>query len=345
MGRRPTIADVAREAGVSPSTASVVFSGTTAVTDATRARVLAAATTLGYTGPDPRAASLRRGRSGIVGVVIGEHLSIVFLDPVARQMMDGIADGVASIGAGLLLLRDDGSGREPSLTSAPIDAAVLIGSNARLRDSLSVVAARGIPVVVLEGPACDGMPRVGLDDREAEREIGRHLRHLGHVHVVTVTLPLDAERTPGWAAGDDIVLDVPRERLRGVRDVYPDAGVYAAAESSIDQGLAAGRVILASDDRPTAIIAQSDLLAAGLVRAAEEAGLRVPADVSITGFDGIVVDGLAPYELTTMVQPAVEKGRAAGSAVVAMLAGEAVASVDFTCTFRAGNTTGPAPRG
>ena len=74
-------------------------------------------------------------------------------------------------------------------------------------------------------------------------------------------------------------------------------------------------------DRPTAVIAQSDLLAAGVIRAAEEAGLRVPEDVSVTGFDGIVVDGLAPYELTTLVQPAAEKGRAAGQAVAAMLDG------------------------
>ena len=93
-------------AGVSPSTASVVFSGKTAVSDATRQRVLDAAGALGYTGPDPRAASLRRGRSGIVGVVFEEHLGAAFLDPVKTLMMDGLADGVASLGAGLLLLRD-----------------------------------------------------------------------------------------------------------------------------------------------------------------------------------------------------------------------------------------------
>ncbi|HYJ48926.1 MAG TPA: LacI family DNA-binding transcriptional regulator, partial [Microbacterium sp.] len=104
--RRPTIKDVARTAGVSPSTASVVFSGKTAVSEATRQRVLDAAGSLGYTGPDPRAASLRRGRSGIVGVVFEEHLGAAFLDPVKTLMMDGLADGVASIGAGLLLLRD-----------------------------------------------------------------------------------------------------------------------------------------------------------------------------------------------------------------------------------------------
>jgi DNA-binding LacI/PurR family transcriptional regulator len=67
----------------------------------------------------------------------------------------------------------------------------------------------------------------------------------------------------------------------------------------------------------------------------------VPEDVSVTGFDGVVVDGLAPYELTTVIQPAAEKGRAAGDAVAAMLDGSPTASLLFTCTFREGNTTGP----
>jgi DNA-binding LacI/PurR family transcriptional regulator len=94
---------------------------------------------------------------------------------------------------------------------------------------------------------------------------------------------------------------------------------------------------------PTAVLAQSDLLAAGVIRAAEEAGLRVPEDLSVTGFDGIVVDGLAPYELTTLVQPAAEKGRAAGLAIAAMLKGAEPASIRFTCLFRDGNTTAVAP--
>ena len=112
--RRATISDVAREAGVSPSTASVVFSGKTPVSDATRRRVLDAAAALGYTGPDPRAASLRRGRSGIVGVVFEEHLGTAFLDPVKTLMMDGLADAVAPLGAGLLLLRDHDPSRAPA---------------------------------------------------------------------------------------------------------------------------------------------------------------------------------------------------------------------------------------
>ncbi|MHC3000144.1 LacI family DNA-binding transcriptional regulator [Microbacterium sp. HJ5] len=344
--RRATISDVAREAGVSPSTASVVFSGKTPVSDATRRRVLDAASALGYTGPDPRAASLRRGRSGIVGVVFEEHLGTAFLDPVKTLMMDGLSDGVAPLGAGLLLLRDHdpGSGGS-SLMSAPLDAAVLVGCSGHLRESLDAVRARGIPVVVIEGDAGDDVPRIGLDNREAQRQAASHLRALGHRRVAVVALPARGGWEGGWILdGTAITVDVTRERLAGALDVFPDAPAYAAAGSFIDEGLAAGRVLFAeASDRPTAVIAQSDLLAAGVIRAAEEAGLRVPEDVSVTGFDGIVVDGLAPYELTTLVQPAADKGRAAGRAVAAMLDGGDAASISFTCEFREGNTTGPAP--
>ncbi len=342
MSTRATISDVAREAGVSPSTASVVFSGKTPVSDATRQRVLDAAGALGYTGPDPRAASLRRGRSGIVGVVFEEHLGAAFLDPVKTLMMDGLTDGVAPIGAGLLLLRDQAPlGTEPTLTTAPLDAAVLVGCSGMLRESLAAVKARGIPVVVIEGDAGDGIPQIGLDNREAQRQAASHLRTLGHTDVAIVTLPVRAASERGWLAADEpITINVTRERLSGARDVFPDARAYAAERSSIDAGFAAGRALLSDPaTRPTAVIAQSDLLAAGIIRAAEEAGLRVPQDLSVTGFDGIVVDGLAPYELTTLVQPAADKGRAAGRAVAAMLAGEEAASIRFTCVFRVGNTT------
>ncbi|KTR93261.1 transcriptional regulator [Microbacterium testaceum] len=340
--RRATISDVARAAGVSASTASVVFSGKTPTSEATRARVLAAATELGYTGPDPRAASLRRGRSGIVGVVFDQHLGTAFLDPVTTHMMDGLADGVSRLGAALLLLRDDGETvSEPSLHTAPIDAAVLIGCSPRMRDSLEIVRARGIPVVVIEGDAGEGIPRVLLDNVEAQREAARHLADLGHRDVVIVTLPADAARHRGWLTDDaQVRVDVTADRLAGAREIFPEAPALAAAMSSIDEGMIAGRTIFSdASRRPTAVIAQSDLLAAGVIRAAEEAGLRVPQDVSVTGFDGVVVDGLAPHVLTTLVQPATAKGRAAGEAVAAMLEDEPPSGLDLACTFRAGTTT------
>lgn len=346
--RRATISDVARAAGVAPSTASVVFSGKTPVSGPTRLKVLVAAEELGYTGPDPRAASLRRGRSGIVAVVFEGPLGSAFLDPVQRLMMDGLSEAVAPLGAGLLLLRDPVEAGEadpsaPTLITAPIDAAVLIGCSPILRHSLEAVQARGIPVVVIEGDAGDGVPRILLDNREAQRQAAQHLRDLGHENVAIVTLGRDKRREAGWVSeSDEITVDVTRDRLAGARDVYPDARAFSAATSTIDGGTAAGRIVLSDpESRPTAVIAQSDLLAAGVIRAAEELGLRVPEDVSVTGFDGVPVDGLAPYVLTTLVQAATEKGRAAGAVIAAMLDDREPSSLLFTCEFRPGNTTGP----
>ncbi|MGV2985283.1 LacI family DNA-binding transcriptional regulator [Microbacterium sp. AGC85] len=342
--RRATLADVARAAGVSTSTASVVFSGATRVSEATRERVLAAAAELEYAGPDPRAASLRRGRSGIVAVVLEGQLRTAFLDPVTIPMMDGLTDGLASLGAGVLLLRDEpGEGEVSALSTAPVDAVVLIGCSGRARASLEIVRGRGLPVVVIEGDAGEGIPQITLDNREAAAEITRHVKQLGHERVAAVGLPLDSDRIRGRVTDDRLAratIDVTLERLAGARDVYPDLPAISAGSSSIDDGVIAGRALLSDPvTRPTAILAQSDLLAAGVIRAAEDLGMRVPEDLSVAGFDGIRVDGIGPHMLTTMVQPAAEKGRAAGEQVARMLRGEPASSLHFTCRFRAGTTT------
>lgn len=341
--RRATIADVARVAGVSTSTASVVFSGKAKVAASTRDRVLAAAADLGYAGPDPRAASLRRGRSGIVAVVLEGHLRAAFLDPVNTAMMDGLTDGLAELSAGILLMREEPGEGGASLSSAPVDAVVLIGCSGRTRASLEVVRGRGLPVVVIEGDAGEGIPRITLDNAAASADVARHVHALGHRDVALVTLPLDTARERGAVTEERVsraTIDVTVDRLRGMREVFPDAPAFSAAGSLIDEGLLVGRMLFADPDaRPTAVIAQSDLLAAGVIRAAEERGLRVPEDLSVAGFDGIAVDGLGAHILTTSVQPAVEKGRAAGEQVARMLRGGTGATQHLTCRFRAGTTT------
>lgn len=342
--KRATLSDVARAAGVSTSTASVVFSGKTKVSETTGARVHAAAAELGYTGPDPMAASLRTGRSGIVAVVLEGQLRTAFLDPVTIPMMDGLADGLASLGAGILLLRDEPAAEEDSaLTSAPVDAVVLIGCSGRTRESVDVVRRRGLPVVVIEGDAGEDIPQISLDNRQAAMALAEYIRGLGHEDVAIVTLPLDSGRERGRIDRQRLErasVDVSIDRLSGVAEVFTAAVAVSAGASSIDEGVIAGRTLLADPaTRPTAVLAQSDLLAAGVIRAAEELGLRVPADVSVTGFDGVKVDGLGPHELTTMVQPAAEKGRAAGEQIARMLRGEPADSLHLTCTFREGTTT------
>ena len=331
---RPNLAAVAALAGVSASTASLAFSGAGPVSDATRAKVLAAAEQLDYAGPDPRAQSLRRGRSGIIGVVMEDRLSGAFRDPMNVAMLDGLADELGS-DTSLLLL----TGTE-ALASAPVDAIVLMGCSSSMSAAVTVFRQRNVPVIAVEAEPLDGVLAIDLDNFEGSRLLARHLESLGHSHVAVVSLPFDMSRYRGPLSRErEEASDIftTTERLRGVRSVFADAQVVVAAGSSVEEGVVAGTAALAS--QPTAIIAQSDLLAVGVISAALDLGLRVPDDLSVVGFDGVKLAGIAPHDLTTMVQPAVEKGRAAGRAAIALLAGEHPQPVSFTSEFHPGATT------
>lgn len=340
---RANLAAVAALAGVSRSTASLAFSGTGPVSQQTRAKVFAAAEKLGYGGPDPRARSLRRGRSGIVGVVIEDRLRDAFRDPMNIAMLDGLADETGGLGSGLLLLTDTGEGGS-TIERAPMDAVVLVGCSTGLHHSVAILRQRGIPIVAIEAEPMEGVFDVALDNREASAAGARYLQELGHETVAVVTLPLAesharGELPPDWELVATSYTAV--ERLRGVRDVFPHFTGRTAAASTIDEGERAGLAILGADDPPTAIIAQSDLLALGVMRAATEWGLSVPGDVSILGFDGIRTDSILSsesVELATLVQPAVEKGRAAGRAIVGLLAGRHPKPVLLHSVLRHGGT-------
>jgi len=338
---RPTLAAVAARAGVSASTASLAFSGAGPVSESTRARVFEAARALDYGGPDPRAQSLRRGRSGIVGVVMEDRLREAFRDPMNIAMLDGLADELGPAGLGLLLLTEPGSGGA-ELSLAPMDAVVLVGCSTQLDKAVVVLHQRGIPVVAIEAEPMADVLSIDLDNADATARAARHLRDLGHADAALVTLPLEPSHARGALTEERLAASTAftaKERVRGARQVFPDAGGVVAAGSSVEEGMIAGRELLRGS-RPTAVIAQSDLLALGVVRAAEELGIRVPEELSVVGFDGVRIEGAAPWELTTLVQPAVEKGRAAGAAVVELLAGGMPEPRAFTSELRLGNTTG-----
>jgi DNA-binding LacI/PurR family transcriptional regulator len=343
---RPNLAAVARLAGVSASTASLAFSGAGPVSAHTRARVLAAAAELDYAGPDPRAQSLRRGRSGIIGVVIEDRLRDAFRDPMNIAMLDGIADETGPLGNGLLLLTDTGDG-SATIATAPVDAVVLIGCSTRLAEKVAVFRQRGVALVAIEAEPMAGVLAIDLDNREASHRLARHLERLGHERVAMVTLPLDDARSRGELTAQlerESTGFVASERIRGVREVFPHATGRVAAGSFTEEGVLAGLALLAEPEaRPTAIIAQSDLLAVGVIRAAQQLGIAIPEELSVVGFDGVRVDGIAPLELATMRQPAVEKGRAAGRALIEMLAGRPAEPVSFASDFHPGNTTAPPP--
>lgn len=349
MSTRPTLADVAARAGVSPSTASLAFSGSPRVADATRERVLVAAADLGYAGPDPIAASLRRGRSGVIGAFVGERLLYAFRDPVAVQLLDGIAEVLGEHGVGLLLLAGDEGRPAPELISRmPLDAAIFATCGLEDDPAMNSLRARGVPVVAVEGPDLDGVVLIDIDDRGGTRDLALHLRGLGHRRIAQIAMPLRLDGTRGPvdpARRARLHYRDVRQRMLTVEDVFGPVPTLETASNTVDEGVLAGRALLdvPAAERPTAIVAQSDVLAAGVLRAAADLGLDVPADVSVVGFDGADLPWLGSTVLTTVVQPSGRKGREAAGAAMELVAGRTPADVLLPVNLRIGTTTGPPP--
>ncbi|WP_298456499.1 LacI family DNA-binding transcriptional regulator [uncultured Cellulomonas sp.] len=352
---RPTLADVAAEAGVSVSTASLAFSGAGPIASATRDRVLAAAARLSYAGPNPLGQQLRSGRSGIVGVVVGDRLRRSFRDPVSTQMLDGLAQALSEQNLGLLLVPSEAGEVPPLVQHTAMDAAVVVLANGPDDDVVLALTRRGIPVVSIEGEIGDDPRRpgaattnVGIDDRGGTALLVRELLGLGHRRFGVVALPYGHDRRLGAPDVDGEVsarYAHTRRRLAGIADagVVPEVVVETPA-SLVEHGRSAGHQILSRPDPPTAVVALSDLLASGVVLAARELGLRVPEDVSVAGFDGIDLPWLAPDVLTTVHQPLADKGRLAGEAAVELAAGRPVDEVVLPVDLQPGTTTGPPPR-
>lgn len=344
--RKVTLRDVAELAGVSISTASLVFSGKGPVAQATADRVHAAATELAYAGPDPLASSLRQGRSGTVAVIVEDRLLHAFRDPFALAVLDGLAQELDDMGLSMLLLADHGDTQPNPLAAHAIDAAIfpLCGrTDSPLVDHL---LARRIPMIGSGAPLHDGVTHVVVDERGASAAATQHLVDLGHTRLAHVLMPLGAHRATHRIEAAELeraAYPDARDRALGFLDVAdPASPLIEAQEADVAHGEAAGRFLLdvPPDERPTAIVAQSDLLAAGVIRAAEALGLRVPDDVSVTGFDGVDLAWL-DHRLTTIDQPGEAKGHLLGDLTRRVLAGETPGDQPFEVALRIGDTTAP----
>jgi DNA-binding LacI/PurR family transcriptional regulator len=297
-----TIADVAAHAGVGAGTVSRVLNDSPRVRDTTRARVLAAIELLDYR-PNPMARGLSRGRCQTLGVVVPflTHASAVERLRGVAAALDGSRYDLVLFNVESPVHRDE---HFATLTRRDRADGLLIMSLPPPPRSLARLADAGVPVVLLDTSG-RGVPAVVTDDVEGGRLATRHLLALGHERIAFIGD--DPDNPLGFTAGSS--------REAGYRQTMADAGVDVPA-GYVCHGphvrAVARRLteqLLARRDRPTAVFASSDVQALGVLEAARAAGLDVPGDVSVVGFDDIEVSGYAG--LTTVRQPLFESGKLA----------------------------------
>ncbi|MFD0747500.1 substrate-binding domain-containing protein [Phytohabitans flavus] len=273
---------------------------------------------MGYSGPNPTARSLRSGRAGAIGVLFTTALSIAFTDPYAVQFLRGLAEVAEDNHTGLLLvpLRDDDEGALEAVRNAAVDGFVVYCVPAWYR-AMEAAWARGIPVVNSDRL---GSLYVGIDEVASTRAAGEHLMRFGHRRVAIIADYISPDRRTGEVSVpsvEDLGSYVSRERLTGYRDAFAAAGLdwsdvitISSGGNSREFGAAAAAYALDRSPRPTAVVATTDLLALGVLDALAARDLRPGRDVSVIGFDDI--PDAAHAHMTTVRQPALERGRVAG---------------------------------
>ncbi|PFG41972.1 LacI family transcriptional regulator [Isoptericola jiangsuensis] len=297
----PTIAQIAREVGVSAPTVSKVLNGRTDVADSTRTRVEDALERAGYRR---RRAAPPAAGTGLIDLVF-HHFGSIWSLGIIR----GVEKAAAAARSSVILSELGGLHRPPqtwldaTLLRPPVGV-LLVASGLSAPQRRQLVS-RGIPFVVIDtdGEPPVDVPVVGSDNWNGGLVAARHLLQLGHRRIAVISGPAD--------------MLCSRARLDGFRSAFDGSGVTfdphlrRTGDFEVESGYRAGRDLLDRPDRPTAVFAGSDMQALGVLRAARDLGLRVPEDLSVVGYDDVPLAQWTAPALTTVRQPLEEMGSAA----------------------------------
>jgi DNA-binding LacI/PurR family transcriptional regulator len=306
--------DVAREAGVSVSTVSYVVNDSGPVAEDRRARVLEAVRRLGFT-PNESARSLKRQRVASIGLIVPDLQNGFF-----ALVAEGVGDVAREQDVLVVLCSTDASEEREAyhaglLRSQRLDGVVhLSGTGASPGALVELAASHAVVFVDERVPGLD-VPFVGSDSRRGARAVARHVLEQGHRRVAIVSGPPAL-----WTS---------EQRVAGYREAIaaagldPDDAPLRSGDYRQESGRACAEALLAvpPDERPTAILCANDLMALGVLEHCRAAGLDVPGDVSVVGFDDMPVAGLVTPGLTTVSQPAREMGRQAATRLLHLVHG------------------------
>jgi len=325
-----SIQAVADQAGVSVATVSRVFNSPAKVTPETREHVEKIALALGYL-PNASARTLRTQRSRVLGVVLP-----TLLNPVFAECLEGIARSATRAGYSILPLTTDYRIEQEEqavnqLLAGNVDGMILVVSNPATSRALKRLCVTRLPYVLAYNRHPDH-PCISVDSEQAVSELVLRLASLGHQNIAMVSGQFGAS-------------DRAQQRCRGFRRGMKTADL---ADTQILEvpfvKTAVGEIteLLSRQPRPSALICSNDLLAIRSLRAAYLAGLRVPLDLTVVGFDGIALgEDLTPI-LSTITQPNADIGRCSVELLVQALTGGSAltpdSSVSLAYGFRVGES-------
>lgn len=319
-----TIADVARAAGVSRTAVSFAFNDPGRLSSDTRDRILAVAQELGYF-PNPVARSLINKRVGALGLLIPQRTATLFANPFFAELLRGIGHVCDRHDFAVLLVPPVQGSITRALSRALADGFVVVGLE-EAHPAITMLRQRTLPFVTVDGPPLPQVSAVNVDDEGGAYQAAQHLLALGHREVLVISIrPAQGERVDEH--DDRPHSGVSDRRLAGYRRAFADAGIpfredyVIAADSTREAGEQALRTAWLAGFHPTAVLAMSDIVAIGVLDAADRLELAVPDRLSVVGFDDIPAAHWRRPALTTVHQPGLEKGMRAARLLIDRHAG------------------------
>lgn len=314
---RVTIKSLANVLGVSHTTVSNAWNNPEKLSPELRERILRYASDIGFQGPNKLARALRTGKANTIGVIFNDTMSYVFIDPHDIALMRGIASRCEAQDVNLALIPL----RKPQQTgTTPLTALVdgyILNATHNNADVIQQILARGQRVVTLDFQLPDSSS-VSINNAGAMHDIAHYLLGKGHRHFGIIAFASHASAQGMRSLSEPIIGDntLMLTRVNACRDAFLANNVNVnrcwlyETRHDEDHGEAAARALLTAHSDITALICLSDRFAVGAIHYCRRAGIAVPQQVAITGFDNLAidVDGLG---LTTIAQDAERKGEIA----------------------------------
>ena len=324
---------MAKAASVSKAAVSFAFNAPQRLNADTASRIRAIASELHYR-PDPVARMLAKRRTGTIGILTPQGLDVVFTNPYFGSFSAGVAGAAEAAGYSLQFISPVRGSLIRAVHQASVDGFIAYGLSAD-HPEIGQVRRSGLPFVLVDSTSLPEEDSVSVDDETGAALAARHLVELGHrdFAILGFEHPIEGReerdgrhgaddeagevrgraRTRTWQTADD----ASARRMRGYQAVLGEAGIdvpaaaIATVPSTLEAGAFAFKRMYAEGLRATAVLAMSDALAIGVLRAAREVGIAVPRDISVVGFDDIDVAAFTDPPLTTIHQPGRSKGQAA----------------------------------
>lgn len=319
--KRPTMADIARRAGVSKVAVSYALNDQPGVSEATRASIKSIAEELGWRA-NSAARALTGGRAQAVGLVVRRPARTLGVEPFFMEFISGVEAVLAERSYALMLQMAADQAQEIEVCrrwwgERRVDGVFLMDL---LTEDERVGAVReiGLPAVVIGPPeGAGGLPAIWSDDGESVYEIVRYLAALGHRRIARVAGPAGLAHT---AARDAALAEACRE-------VGVPAATVVHTDYTGDEGARAARALLIAPERPTAIVFDNDIMAVAALSVAQELGLSIPADVSIVAWDESPLTQVVRPMLSAVTRDIPAYGARSATALLALIGGEDVGSM------------------